>query len=81
MLETAKDAFTRHHLETMERSYRTLADSERALRKSGRLAEALDRLEGRQPEPAGLRLLRGSIKLRRLLKKSTPSWGGTLFAN
>ncbi|MDE5461571.1 hypothetical protein [Bradyrhizobium sp. CSS354] len=79
MLETAKNAFTRHHLETMERSYRTLA--QRTLRKSGRLAEALDRLEGRQPEPAGLRLLRGSIKLRRLLKKSIPSWGGTLFAN
>jgi hypothetical protein len=34
-LETAKDALTRHHLEAMERSYRTLADSERALRKSG----------------------------------------------
>ncbi|MCK1414830.1 hypothetical protein IVB55_17985 [Bradyrhizobium sp. CW4] len=34
-LETAKDALTRHHLEAMERSYRTLTDSERALRKSG----------------------------------------------
>lgn len=34
-LPTAKDAFTRHHLEMMERSYRTLADSERQLRKSG----------------------------------------------
>lgn len=43
-LETAKDAFTRHHLEVMEQSYRTLADSERALRKSGKVADALDKL-------------------------------------
>lgn len=44
VLETAKDAFTRHHLETMERSYRTLADSERALRKSGNMVDALGKL-------------------------------------
>ncbi|MCK1334901.1 hypothetical protein ACVW1A_004717 [Bradyrhizobium sp. LB1.3] len=43
-LETAKDAFVRHHLEAMERTYRTLADSERALPKSGRLSDALDKL-------------------------------------
>jgi hypothetical protein len=43
-LETATDIFTRHHLEAMERSYRTLADSERALRKSGRMVDALDKL-------------------------------------
>ncbi|WOH55158.1 hypothetical protein [Bradyrhizobium sp. BWC-3-1] len=40
-LETVKDAFARQHLESMERSYRTLADSERALRKPGWLADAL----------------------------------------
>ncbi|UPJ77514.1 hypothetical protein IVB16_21555 [Bradyrhizobium sp. 183] len=46
-LQTAKDAFTRHHLEVMEQSYRTLADSERALRKAGRIADALDSDGGR----------------------------------
>jgi hypothetical protein len=46
VLETATDQFTRHHLEAMERSYRTLADSERALRKSGKIADALDKLGG-----------------------------------
>jgi hypothetical protein len=40
-LEAANDAFTRHHLEAMERSYRTLAESELALRKSGYMVEAL----------------------------------------
>lgn len=35
---------TRHHLESMERSYRTLAESERALRKAGWVADALDKL-------------------------------------
>ncbi|MDH2406685.1 hypothetical protein QCM77_43650 [Bradyrhizobium sp. SSUT18] len=43
-LETAKDASTRYHLEAMERSYRTLAESERALRKSGVIVNALDKL-------------------------------------
>ncbi|MDH2341552.1 hypothetical protein [Bradyrhizobium sp. SSUT77] len=43
-LETATDAFTRHHLEAVERSYRTLADSERALLQSGRLSDALAKL-------------------------------------
>ena len=33
-LETTKDSYTRYHLECMERSYRTLAVSERALRMS-----------------------------------------------
>jgi len=40
-LETVTDALTRHHLETMERSYRTLAESERALRQSGVSVNAL----------------------------------------
>lgn len=31
---TATDSFSRHHLEAMERSYRTLAESEAALRRS-----------------------------------------------
>jgi hypothetical protein len=43
-LATATDALTRHHLETMERSYRTLAESERALRKSGLALPYPDRL-------------------------------------
>ena len=43
-LETVKDPFARHHLEAMERSYRTLAESERALRKSGQIVDALDKL-------------------------------------
>ncbi|MCK1337687.1 hypothetical protein IVB38_17040 [Bradyrhizobium sp. 38] len=41
-LETAKDAFSRHYLEAMERSYRTLAESEQALGKSGRFADVSD---------------------------------------
>ena len=44
VIETAKDTFTRYHLEAMERSYRTLAESERALRKSGWMVEALDEM-------------------------------------
>ncbi|MGY4513363.1 hypothetical protein [Bradyrhizobium sp. USDA 3650] len=43
-LETVKDAFARQHLESMERSYRTLAESELALRKPGHVTEALDKL-------------------------------------
>ncbi|MCK1523362.1 hypothetical protein [Bradyrhizobium sp. 17] len=44
MIETAKDTFTRYHLEAMERSYRALADSERELRKSRYMVEALGKL-------------------------------------
>jgi len=40
-LETVEDPLARQHLESMERSYRTLADSERALRKSGYMVDAL----------------------------------------
>ncbi|MGY4506999.1 hypothetical protein ACVIN2_000453 [Bradyrhizobium sp. USDA 3650] len=41
-LETVRDPFARQQLESMERSYRTLAESERALRKSGVIVDALD---------------------------------------
>ena len=44
VLETTTDTFTRHHLEAMERSHRTLAESERALRTSGWIVDALDKL-------------------------------------
>jgi hypothetical protein len=44
VLATAKDTFTRYHLEAMERSYRALAESEHALRKSGWMVDALDKL-------------------------------------
>ncbi|MET4273315.1 hypothetical protein ABIB68_001620 [Bradyrhizobium sp. F1.2.2] len=47
-LETVTDALTRHHLETMERSYRTLAESERALRKLGVVVNGSDGLGGRE---------------------------------
>jgi hypothetical protein len=39
------DSFTRYHLQAMERSYRTLAQSEAALRSSVKRAEALRKLE------------------------------------
>jgi hypothetical protein len=42
-LETVKDVFARHHLEVMEQSYRALAESERALRRSGVIVNALDK--------------------------------------
>ncbi|MCK1326351.1 hypothetical protein IVA94_36920 [Bradyrhizobium sp. 156] len=44
VLETATDTFTRHYLETMERSYRTLAASGQALLKSGKIVDALGKL-------------------------------------
>ncbi|MET4481213.1 hypothetical protein [Bradyrhizobium sp. F1.13.3] len=44
LLDTATDPFTRYHLEAMERSYRVLADSERAVRRSRRIVDALDEL-------------------------------------
>jgi hypothetical protein len=44
VMETAKDSFTRHQFEGMERSYRTLSESERALRKSVWLVQALGKL-------------------------------------
>ncbi|MCK1550872.1 hypothetical protein IVB11_17870 [Bradyrhizobium sp. 177] len=44
VIETAKDTFTRYHLEAMERSYRTLAESERALRKSRFMVDAWGKL-------------------------------------
>ncbi|MGY4573404.1 hypothetical protein [Bradyrhizobium sp. USDA 3256] len=39
--ESAKDDFSRFHLEAMENSYRTLAASEAALRQSSTVANAL----------------------------------------
>jgi hypothetical protein len=39
--EASASSFTRWHLETMERSYRTLAESEAALRRSAQEAEGL----------------------------------------
>ncbi|MCK1453243.1 hypothetical protein IVB36_20710 [Bradyrhizobium sp. 35] len=43
-LETMKDPLARQCLERMEGSYRTLADSERALRTSGYIVDALGKL-------------------------------------
>jgi hypothetical protein len=40
-LATVKNAFARQHLQAMVRSYRTLADSEGQLRKSGIIVETL----------------------------------------
>ncbi|MHC2435321.1 hypothetical protein [Bradyrhizobium sp. USDA 4451] len=37
----AEDAFTRYHLETLEKSYRTLAESEAVLKKSTKLSQKL----------------------------------------
>ena len=45
---TAKDSFARQHLAAMEQSYRTLADSEEALRKSRTVKDSLD--QESQPE-------------------------------
>ncbi|MGR4931887.1 hypothetical protein ACIPUD_34500 [Bradyrhizobium sp. CAR08] len=42
VLATSTDPFTRYHLEAMERSYRVLADSERAVQRSRRIVDALD---------------------------------------
>jgi hypothetical protein len=39
-LATVKNAFARQHLQAMVRSYRTLADSERQLRKSASRGDA-----------------------------------------
>jgi hypothetical protein len=44
VIETAKDTFTRYHLEAMERSYRALADSERELQKARYMVDALGKL-------------------------------------
>jgi hypothetical protein len=41
--ESATDELTRYHLDAMERSYRALAASEKALRKSSTLADAPSR--------------------------------------
>jgi hypothetical protein len=49
VLETATDPFTRYHLEAMERSYRVLADSERAIQRSRRIVDALG-----EPYPFGV---------------------------
>jgi hypothetical protein len=43
--EMGVDSFTRYHLQAMERSYRTLAESEPALRASVKRTEALRKLE------------------------------------
>src|SRR4051794_35816322 len=41
------DSFTRYHFQAMERSYRTLAESEAALRDSVKRTEALRKLESK----------------------------------
>jgi hypothetical protein len=50
--ETHVGSFARFHLETMERSYRTLAQSEAALLSSVKRAEALAKLEPKQEQAA-----------------------------
>jgi hypothetical protein len=58
--ETATDPFTRYHLEALERSYRVLADSERAVQRSRRIVDALDKLSNCDEEKTVAEIKAGS---------------------
>jgi hypothetical protein len=60
VLETATDPFTRYHLEAMERSYRVLAESERAVERSRRIVDALDDLGSEDEEKTVTEMKPGS---------------------